>query len=185
MFCLVCEMDSPLRETGPLQCVRVLLPFLTCFPSVSTEERHFNINSSSLQVSKVHSFLSTSEQTAKSNKSQGRNCMGLISPSFWPFPPLLRVKYVEGRIARLSVCAWWELLNYRWMFLIIPHIGASAPRPWKPHVPHRPGLCLCPADPTARLHTFLWGPLRGTETVLGWELVLAKRKETGNKIKSC
>lgn len=127
--------------------VRVLLPFLTCFPSVRTEKRHFNINSCSLQVSKVHSFLSTSEQKTKSKKSQGSNYTRLISPFFWPFSPPPRVKYVEGRIARLFVCAWWELLNYCWMFLIIPHIGAWEPQPWKPHVPHWPGPSLCPQPP--------------------------------------
>ena len=90
---------------------------------------------------KFTSFSLTSEQNTKRKKSQGSNYPGLISPFFWPFSPSLRVKYVEGRIARLCVCAWWELLNYCWMFLIIPHISAWALRPWKPHVPWSLDFC--------------------------------------------
>lgn len=98
-----------------------------CFPSARVEERLFNINSYSLPFSRVHIFL-TSEQKNRKHEFQGRNYPGLIFPFCWPLPPSLRVKCVEGRTARLSVCAWWEQLNYRGMFSTPPHTRARAAR---------------------------------------------------------
>lgn len=40
----------------------------------------------------------------------------------------------RDRIARLYVCAWWELLNYGWMFLIMPHINAWTQQRFNPNV---------------------------------------------------
>lgn len=75
------------------------------------------------------SFSVTSEPNPKrSTKVPGQRPCRWISRFCWrpPFPPPPRAQRVEGRAARLRVCAWWELLNYCGMFSIIPHISASA-----------------------------------------------------------
>lgn len=111
----------------PAQCVRVLAPHHPQPPPGL--DKTFNVNPCFLRVSRVHILLCNIRAKPKEkHESPWAAALQMDFPFLLasPLPPPPRAQRVEGRAARLRVCAWWELLNYCGMFSIIPHISASA-----------------------------------------------------------
>lgn len=111
----------------PAQCVRVLAPHHPRPPPGL--DKTFNVNPCFLRVSRVHILLCNIRAKPKEkHESPWAAALQMDFPFLLasPLPPPPRAQRVEGRAARLRVCAWWELLNYCGMFSIIPHISASA-----------------------------------------------------------
>lgn len=117
----------PSRTGLPSRCEPVTLPAHLLI----RQKRHPRSPQAAKPI--LHSYILQSKKQSKISRA-ARIKMNFLF--LWSFFPPRRVKYVQGRTAPLFVFAWWELLNYHWMFLIRTH--SSAYGALGPHVPHRP-----------------------------------------------